>query len=60
LTVPAYETRLLVQGGGTISMTFSGASTSFTASGLDVGVITSGTSAILQTSFRTPVATAPL
>ena len=60
LTVPAYATRPPVQGGGTISMTFSGASTSFAGSGLDVGVVTSGTQRDPAGELPHAAATAPL
>ena len=55
-TVPDYLTRLLVQGEGAMSLEFANMPSPFSASGLDLGVLTAGTSSVMAVNFQTPAA----
>jgi uncharacterized protein (TIGR03437 family) len=53
-TVPAYMTRSIVQGQGAISVGSFTTQGSFSAPGLDVGLVTAGVSRVAQANFLTP------
>jgi uncharacterized protein (TIGR03437 family) len=58
-TVPAYLTRAIVQGQGSLSVGSFLAPAPFSAPGLDVGTVTAGTSSTLQPNFQTPPVAQP-
>jgi hypothetical protein len=53
-TVPDYLTRGILQGRGSISVGSFGAPGTFSATGLDVGMISAGASTVLETNFQSP------